>query len=75
MQLGCIIFSVLVEQEAEYGQKVEPGYQTSMASLSNPRPPVRIYLLKVLQPPKTSLPEGDQIVKHMTLWGHFLIKQ
>lgn len=32
------------------------------------------YLLQLPQPFKTVLPTGNQVVKHMNLWGHFIFK-
>lgn len=30
--------------------------------------------LKVMQPPRIAPPDGDQVCKHMSLWGHFTSK-
>lgn len=75
VQLGYLTSFIPAEQEAEYGQDIETGYQISMALFSHPPTPGRVYLLKVQQSPKATPPEGDLIFKHMTLCGYLLLKQ
>lgn len=48
--------------------------KTSRPSHSDSLPPVRIYFLKVLWPSEITPHTGDQEVKHLTPWAHFLFK-
>lgn len=43
--------------------------------LSDPLPPIRTHLLKVLQTSQIVTPTGNQVFKHINLWGHFTWKR
>lgn len=55
----------------ENAKDIGSGHQTSRAVPSDLLLPTRLHLLKMPQPSQTAPPAGDQVVKHMSLWGTF----
>lgn len=70
-EAACLIASIGRKQRK---QEVEIVYKPSSPTYSNPLPPARLHLLKVPQPFKIMPPSGDQVFKHVILWGHFSFK-
>lgn len=61
--------------EAEYSpgesaQEVGPGWGSTRPTLCDPLPPMSLYP----QPPQEAPPPGDQVAKHVSLWGTFYIQ-
>jgi hypothetical protein len=57
--------------EAESRQEVELGYKTSRPTPKDQLPPVRLYLLKVLQLSQTVLPDRNYVFEHRRPLGTF----
>lgn len=64
-------WATLQLSETEWEQEADLGSIALMAHPPGCISPARPHLPKVLQPPRASLPAGDQIPKNINLWGVF----
>lgn len=63
------IFSYMLKAESKL--QVEQGYKHSKLTLSDILPPATLCLLKVLPPPQTVSPSGEQVFIYLSLGRHF----
>lgn len=64
---------ISMDQELERGQEAGLDYIYQSLPASDSLPPVRPYLLKVINSPQSVPSAGDQLLKYMSLWGRFCI--
>lgn len=69
---GCSHY--IYTEEAEREQEVGLDYEASRPAHSDPLPPVRLHLLKVLQPSQSVPPARDQVFKYMSIVGPFKLQ-